>query len=226
MAFLPSPRPSPKPSICSCPNFPNKWLLFKSFKFSFGAKQSHWLLGLLWKFSEIMCVNSACLACCKCPSNCVLYYVSIIISISENLLNWQAVLKPLTPFFDAWLLTTFKTHLSFLSLCLTSGRADKKAQEIPTLLSAGSLGHTWKPSWRPHLNHRKNPKSIFFLCSLKTFWTCLEASPAHPESLIMQVVNLFILAWYVCSFVSLDTWTRFGVGVPPVSVEWSQQRQI
>ena len=54
------------------------------------------------------------------------------------------------------------------------------------------------------LKHRKN---------LKPFQTFLGATVASLVSLIMCIINIFILSWAVCGVVSLDVWIKFQADV-------------
>ena len=72
-------------------------------------------------------------------------------------------------------------------------------------------------TWAHHLSTIKTPRQSSF--------PALKASrpPWEPSLLpMLQLVNLFIPSWYVCSVMSLDIRTTSWVKVHPVSREWSQ----
>ena len=111
--------------------------------------------------------------------------------------------------FGIWLLTPSKLHYCLFTFCPTSGQTDKKAQVVSPLVLVGSC--TLSVSLAPHPNHHIKPKPVSFSCSLKSLLDLLRSSPF--KSLIVWVMNLFTPYWYVCQIITLDIWTKFGVGV-------------
>lgn len=102
------------------------------------------------------------------------------------------VMRHLTPYFDVWLLTTFKPHPALFPLYPTSGQADEEA-------SCSFIWHLWEtqttqtpsqacePLPRPYPNHNTNPgKSPF--TALKTFQTCPRGLSCSPQR--VQVCSL------------------------------------
>lgn len=75
-------------------------------------------------------------------------------------------------------------------------------QEVQIIQASG---HAQEPSLPASpLKLRKN---------LKPFQTFLGATVASLESLIMCIINIFILSWAVCGVISLDVWIKFQADV-------------
>lgn len=119
-------------------------------------------------------------------------------------------------FFDVWLLTAFKLNLSFIPFCLTSGKADKKSQMLPSLVPVGVSNHAKPHPWKstftpvPPPDYDKNP----YLLSVfsKHFQTNLGSLPPisrKPRYMNNKPFQTFLVRreWWV-----LTSELRLGVG--------------
>lgn len=119
-------------------------------------------------------------------------------------------------FFDVWLLTAFKPNLSFIPFCLTSGKADKKSQMLPSLVPVGVSNHAKPHPWKstfapvPPPDYDKNP----YLLSVfsKHFQSNLGSLPPisrKPRYMNNKPFQTFLvcIAWWV-----LTSELRLGVG--------------
>lgn len=105
------------------------------------------------------------------------------------------VTRRMTPYFDVWLLTTFKPHPSLFPLYPTSGQADEKAW-------CSFIWHLWEtqttqaplqacePLPCPYPQPQYKPRQVSFYCSLTTFQTCLRGLSCSPQR--VQVCSLLV----------------------------------
>ena len=113
------------------------------------------------------------------------------------------VKESLTPFFDVWLLTNFKSHYYLCPFCPTTRQVKKGWMGQESLFR-----HEWEVQTMEAPAHGngnpcpsltssppKSPKSSFF-SPLQSFldqhaWSTLEPTLLFPERLMMWVINLY-----------------------------------